>query len=254
MHWLEEVAIALDEAPTPVSFFFRDDDAGWDNDRLLPLLDAFAERGLPLDLAVIPVTLDRALAAELLARAATTGLRLHQHGFAHVNHEHSGRKCEFGPSRRPADQRRDIEAGRRLLRDALGGAFDPIFTPPWNRCTEATARSVRALGFRLLSRESRARPLGVPGLAELPVRIDWVRRDQGARGAALVDAIRGRHAVGIMFHHAVMRAREADDLLGLVAEHERAWPLSMLDAAGRSCRSCNAVGWTGRCVGDGLHG
>jgi peptidoglycan/xylan/chitin deacetylase (PgdA/CDA1 family) len=233
VHWLEQVATALDEAPTPVSFFFRDDDAGWDNDRLLPLLDAFAEHGLPLDLAVIPVELDSGLAAELSARAAATRLCLHQHGFAHVNHERSGRKCEFGPSRRAAEQRRDIDAGRRLLREALGDALDPIFTPPWNRCTEATARSLRLLGFRLLSREWRARPLGVPGLAELPVRIDWVRLDQAARGAALVDAIRGRHAVGIMFHHAVMRAREADDLLGLVAEHQQVRPRSMLYAAGQ---------------------
>src|ERR671922_250740 len=99
-----------------------------------------------------------------------------------------------------------------------------------------------AFFFRLLSREWRARPLGLPGLAELPVRIDWVRRDKGARGTALVDAIQGRQAVGIMFHHAVMRAREADDLLGLVAEHERACPLSMLDAAGQSCRSCERGG------------
>jgi peptidoglycan/xylan/chitin deacetylase (PgdA/CDA1 family) len=231
MNWLHPVAIALDEAPTPVSFFFRDDDAGWRNDRLLRLLDAFAEHGLPLDLAVIPVELDRGLATELLARMTTTRLRVHQHGFAHVNHEPSGRKCEFGPSRQAADQRRDIETGRRRLRELLGDAPDPIFTPPWNRCTEETARGVAALGFRLLSREWRAPRHGITGLAELPVRIDWVRLDPAARGARLAEAIRDDQPVGVMLHHAVMRAAEADDLLRLIAEHERARSLSMMQAA-----------------------
>jgi hypothetical protein len=231
MHWLDPVSTALDEAPTPVSFFFRDDDAGWLDSRLLPLLDAFAAHRLPLDLAVIPVDLDHALAAELLARMATTPLRVHQHGFAHLNHETSGRKCEFGPSRQAADQRRDIEAGRRLLAELLGDAPDPIFTPPWNRCTEETAHGVAALGFRLLSREWRAPPLGIPGLPELPVRIDWVRLDRAARAARLAEAIRDGQPVGVMFHHAGMSAAEADDLLRLIAEHERARPLSMMQAA-----------------------
>jgi predicted deacetylase len=231
MHWLDPVATALDEAPAPVSVFFRDDDAGWRDERLLALLDALAERGLPLDLAVIPLELDRGLAAELLARMRGTGVRLHQHGYAHVNHEPAGRKCEFGPSRSAAAQARDIEAGRRRLRELLGDAAEPIFTPPWNRCTVGTGRRLAALGFRLLSREWRATPLGIPGLAELPVRIDWVRLAPEVRGARLAEAIRAGGPVGLMFHHAVMERGEAGDLLGLIAGHERARPLSMMEAA-----------------------
>jgi hypothetical protein len=62
--WLDPLRVALDETAAPVTFFFRDDDAGWDDGRLFSLLDVFARRALPLDVAVIP----RALSAERAAR------------------------------------------------------------------------------------------------------------------------------------------------------------------------------------------
>lgn len=96
-------------------------------------------------------------------------------------------------------QRRDIEVGRRILGELLGDGVDPILTPPWNRCTDHTGRALCALGFGLLSREWRASPLGIPGLAELPVRIDWVRLAPAARGARLAEAIRAGRPVGVCF-------------------------------------------------------
>src|SRR3954449_2685447 len=82
--WLRPVVDALDAAiapPVPVPFFFRDDDAGWGDARLVALLDVFEARATGIDLAVIPRELDASLARELVARA---GVRLHQHGLAHA--------------------------------------------------------------------------------------------------------------------------------------------------------------------------
>src|SRR5918912_1563742 len=110
--WLDPVRDALDAAAGPVEVFFRDDDAGWSDGRLLDLLDAFADRCVVLDLAVIPAALEPWLAGELRDRADLGEVRLHQHGYAHVNHEPAGRKCEFGPSRGRAAQAGDIAAGR----------------------------------------------------------------------------------------------------------------------------------------------
>jgi hypothetical protein len=228
--WLRAVEAALDEAAEPVEIFFRDDDVGWRTDRLLALLDVFDSSGMPLDLAIIPAELDEPLAAELRARAAWLGV--HQHGLAHRNHELSGRKHEFGPSRSRARQRADIEAGARRLNELLGDIPEPIFTPPWNRCTADTGHCLVDLGFHVLSRESRAAPLAIPGLQELPVRVDWVVPEPGERAAA---AIRDARPVGIMFHHAVMAAddrRKADQLLALVAGHPQAHPRRMLECAG----------------------
>jgi predicted deacetylase len=228
VHWLDPVQAALDAAPAPVDVFFRDDDAGWADDRLLALLGLFAEHALPVDLAVIPAALGRDLAAELRARGPAVGL--HQHGLAHRNHEPDGRRYEFGPSRKHAAQKRDIEAGTRRLASLLGDVVEPIFTPPWNRCTPTTGRCLLELGFRVLSRESRAAPLDLPGLRELPVRIDWCRLAHDETAGRLAAAIRDAGPVGVMFHHAEMdrgdRGR-AGELLELIAAHPRSRPERM---------------------------
>jgi hypothetical protein len=229
VRWLAPVAEALDAAPGPVPVFFRDDDAGWRDDRLLTLLDRFSAFGLPLDVAVIPSALRPRLARELVAR----GVPVHQHGLAHVNHETEGRKHEFGPCRSREDQRRDIEAGRRRLAESLGPVVQPIFTPPWNRCTRDTALCLAELGFQVLSRESRAEPFGVPDLRELPVTLDFVRLapDELARRFATA-----RPPIGVMFHHAEMDDGEmerADELLALLASHERVVARSMMATESR---------------------
>ena len=182
---------------------------------------------------MIPAALHPVLAAELLERAGPR-LRLHQHGFAHVDHERSGRKWEFGPARSRAAQRRDIVAGRERLAELLGDAVDPVFTPPWNRCTATTGHCLAELGFRVLSRESRAPPLGIAGLREVPVHVDWVRLAPPDAAERLAAAIRSGAPAGVMFHHAEMDAvsrAAASALLALVAAHDRARPRSLLEAA-----------------------
>jgi hypothetical protein len=234
-HWLRPVEDALDATRAPAVLCFRDDDAGWSDTRLFELLDRFAAAEVPLDLAVIPKHLHPALAAELLERAGPR-LRLHQHGFAHVDHEAARRKWEFGPTRSRALQHRDIAAGRRLLEDLLGDAIDPVFTPPWNRCTIETGECLAELGFRVLSRESRATPLRIPQLREVPVHVDWVRLAPPEAAHRLAAAIRSGEPAGVMFHHAEMDTASRDaasELLALVAGHERARPASLLEAAER---------------------
>jgi hypothetical protein len=220
MHWLDPVKTALDAAPAGVDVFFRDDDAGWGTDRLLPLLDVFARLDLPLDLAVIPAALDEGLAAELLRRATNERLHLHQHGYTHDNHEPDGRKHEFGAHRSRAEQHRDIAAGAARLRDLLGDT-EPVFTPPWNRCTADTGHALVELGFEVLSRESRAEPLAIDGLREIPISVDWVKPDAIQRLAAALGA---GERVGVMFHHEEMDDDDrvhAEELLALLARDDR---------------------------------
>ena len=118
--WLDPVRDALDEAARPVTLFFRDDDAGWRDDRLRRLLEIFDRFSTPIDLAVIPCALGDSLARELRRRRESSPVLtgVHQHGLAHANHEPAGRKCEFGGARDEGVQRRDIEAGRRARRAA----------------------------------------------------------------------------------------------------------------------------------------
>ena len=56
---------AVDALPAPVRLFVRDDDAGWEDARLLALLDVMQHAGVPIDLAAIPTAVGEPLAAEL---------------------------------------------------------------------------------------------------------------------------------------------------------------------------------------------
>ena len=239
--WLDPVRAALDASPTTVPFFVRDDDAGWDDDGLARLLDRCAAHDVHIDIAVIPVELDRKLAATLCARAATGLVHLHQHGFRHVNHENNGRKYEFGPSRSHDQQLADIAEGRALIDEHLHPYVDSVFTPPWNRCTEETAAALANLGFNILSRDRSAEPFGRNDLAEVPVTIDWFAKKKGepltreAIGRQIADQVAAGDApVGVMLHHAVTddeNLASIDELLALIADHDSAVSTSIYSSS-----------------------
>lgn len=242
--WLDGVARSLDERATPLELFFRDDDAGWSDERLFALTNLFESHELPLDLAVIPKAINSGTAVRLAQRARRSDLLgLHQHGFIHTNHEPQGRPCEFGPSRPEAAQRADIASGRERLLMLFGSEFEPIFTPPWNRCTTATGACLLDAGIPVLSRDATAAPLAVPGLVECPIASDWLKKRHGVAltrdewAASFADLIRrATDPVGVMLHHADMDDdnREAlGDLLRLVRRHGRVRPLRMWQVVAR---------------------
>ncbi len=211
---MNAVRQALRDRRVPLEMFFRDDDAGWDMGSLDRLLDLFTLRECPIDLAVIPAALDASSAARLSAwRAAHPAIRLHQHGYAHENHEGpAGRKCEFGPNRPLAMQSADIAIGRHRLRELLA-AFDPIFTPPWNRCAPEILGRLPDLGFRMVSAD-RSAPTAAPGVTSLPVTLDWdrARRERRLETSLARQVAESVGPVGVMLHHATLD-REARDVL-----------------------------------------
>ena len=228
--WLMPLQRVLDDTNKPVTVFFRDDDIGWSNDNLYRLLNVFADHRVPLDLAIIPNALTELLAQRLCTHAQSHPIGLHQHGFTHHNHETQGRKYEFGPSRTYAQQLNDLQVGREILQALLGEYLDPIFTPPWNRCTEITAACLTELGYSLLSRDRSAKPLRFSPINELPIHIDWQKSHKDHRfdlrrlSQSLVDAIKAQSITGIMLHHAVMVNVDfsaIDELLSLLSEHNQ---------------------------------
>ncbi|HXQ74154.1 MAG TPA: DUF2334 domain-containing protein [Pyrinomonadaceae bacterium] len=240
MNWLDPLRKTLDSNPNAITFFFRNDDVGWEDARLFELLDLFAEFNVPLDLAAIPTAISPRTAARLqtLVDRNMGKLSIHQHGYAHLNHEQSGRKCEFGETRSRDSQQADIEAGKHRLNDLFGPTLEPIFTPPWNRCTAATAACLREAGFRLLSRDTTASQLNTDGLMELPVSIDWFAKRKNVRltreeiGSSFSAAASGGSRLGVMLHHALMDEEERarlGELLQLVSTHSQARCVLMRD-------------------------
>jgi hypothetical protein len=248
MSWLDPVRAALDRLSSPREVFVRDDDAGWGDERLSALLDVCADAGCPVDVAVIPTELTPALAARLHRHARNATVRLHQHGYAHVNHEPTGRKCEFGPSRPPRQVVADVRSGAALLRDHLG-EVDPVFTPPWNRSTSDLADVLVAAGITVLSRDHTAPTIGHPQLQEVPVTVDWFGRDKGVRwspdrfAGRLAESLTQDRVVGVMLHHAVTDDAElarVGELLGLLTGHD-ATTMTTLAALGTTARRTDAV-------------
>lgn len=218
--WLEPICRALAERRETVKIFFRNDDAGIENVRLFKLFDIFEKFALPLDMAVIPKEVSPAFAGELTLRLNLKPnlFSIHQHGFAHISHEREGRKCEFGKARNKSQQFFDIAKGRRILADFFDTLPQPIFTPPWNRCTKETGESLRELGFKILSRETGAEPLSIAGLTEIPVSVDWFAKRKGIPlnrdeiGELTEKTIRENDVIGIMLHHALMNEIEREFL------------------------------------------
>jgi hypothetical protein len=129
-------------------------------------------------------------------------------------YESQGKKKEFGPSRTASAVREDISKGRRRLEALMGSDFYPIFTPPWNRCTLTTLKTLKALGFRAVSRSKNSRPPALGDLPDFQVTVDLHTRkavDPLADMTSLLEELSGAistNICGIMIHHQRMNDNE----------------------------------------------
>jgi peptidoglycan/xylan/chitin deacetylase (PgdA/CDA1 family) len=199
----------LAERRTPLQLFIRNDDVSDDEPRLRQLLALGEKHRVPLTLAVIPGLLTEG-AIELLNQQDDL-IELQQHGWQHTNHETCGKKCEFGASRDNAAQHADLAAGQARMNEAFGTRWFPAFTPPWNRCTAATAQGLIDLSFCALSRDVSQASFDDPRLPEFPVTLDLFRWRGGAAlrpsdelHQELARQIRHTDRIGMMLHHQVM--------------------------------------------------
>jgi hypothetical protein len=255
--WLEPLDRALGSfSDASLAWFFRDDDAGWATPQLERLCGAFACSGIALDLAAIPGALDSATASRLVGLIDQGVVRVHQHGWQHTNHEPIGRACEFGASRSAASQCEDISTGSALLLHLLEGRAEPVFVPPWNRCTETTLALLADLGFAAVSRDGATQERTATGLLEIGIDVDWVAclRAGGpeAVAGALASAVgsrteKGPHhgrPLGVMLHHAVMGSPDVhavEQLLALLAHHRCVINTSLADLVSRTSGSLDNV-------------
>ena len=181
------------------------------------------------------------------ARGSHDGLvRVHQHGFAHI--EPRAGRAQVRVRRRPrppAARRADVAAGRDAARGPPRRPIDPVFTPPWNRCIgrhrrrRARRRPRRAVARRQRRAPRPARPRRGPGADRLvgPPQGHAGRRSSAATPSPPTSPAGG--PVGVMLHHAVMDAddrRHLAALLALVAASPAAIPTTLLALATPSVR------------------
>jgi len=205
------------EAKKEINIFLRDDDADDDLETLRHLFDVTLASAVPLNLAVIPDALTEA-GIRLLdnhKHLHPTLVELHQHGWSHLNHEKEGRKCEFGVSRTFDQQLEDISKGKALLEERFKDKFYPVFTPPWNRCTDDTLKALDRLGFKVFSKDKgKERATGF-SFQEISTTLDLYRwkgnptmKSPEEIVEQLVQQMEGDDPIGLLLHHKVMGQEE----------------------------------------------
>lgn len=230
---LAPLEAALDDAAAPVSFWWRDDDAGRAHPRLDQLLALSRGQNAPLALAVVPAWLEERVVAAVLACPQATVL---QHGWAHESHARPGeRKVELGGAADPGELPVLLAEGRARLAAAFGERFLPVMVPPWNRMAAEVCACLRGIGLAGVSlwRGTVIEPFP-PGLRRIDTHldlVDWragrVARPAGALAAELAGQVRSgvQGPLGILSHHLVMDEEAfavLDALLCLLRTHPRA--------------------------------
>ncbi len=195
-----------------ISLFFRADDMGDLSPEFSNLVEIFIKHEIPLCLAVVPAWLTHEKWFEIKS-VCKNGRNLwcwHQHGWAHKNHEISGKKQEFGPNRTADDIKKDIRNGKERLISIIKNEFYPVFTPPWNRLSENAIKILADLGFKAISRNKNASPLSDGILPDIQVNVDLHTRkeiDWEKGWNNLLNEIEtglSDGTCGIMIHHQMM--------------------------------------------------
>ena len=205
--------------------FFRADDVGIPSLHFSQLIECFKKHSMPLCLATVPAWLSENRLKDLrrLTGSGSNQWCWHQHGYLHRNFEKSGKKQEFGPARSPLLIDNSLAAGRERLEKLLGDDFLPVFTPPWNRCSDIALQALVDQGFHAVSRDFGARPETPTKLPDFQVRVDLHTRKelspQNSFDTMLNEIEEGLASglCGIMIHHQRMNA-QALELLDLLLE------------------------------------
>jgi hypothetical protein len=230
------------DSSRPVELFFRADDIGVPSAHFHGMTALFQQHQMPLCLAVVPSWLTPARFRELrnITGSDDTLWCWHQHGRLHRNFETQGKKQEFGPARDFTTVRHHLQCGKERLETLLGAAFQPFFTPPWNRCSRDSVLALKELGFRAISRSLGARPDCSDILPDIQVNVDLhTRKDIDATSslnallAELESSLASGHC-GIMLHHQRMNGHALnllDLLLGHLSQRPELMPRLFSDLA-----------------------
>ena len=199
-------------APMKAVFWWRDDDAVASTPALHRLLSLQNDLDLPLHIAAIPALASPCL-AQKIDGCAGRRVRILAHGWKHDNRAAVAEvTSEFPASRSPADVRRELRMGQRLLADMFGPRLAPVFVPPWNRFACRLVGLLDEAGFTHLSMDGDFHVAKIPTCNVHADVIDW-RTTKAAHLdtllATIVTALRLRRwqvipksaPIGVVTHH-----------------------------------------------------
>ncbi|WP_426417754.1 polysaccharide deacetylase family protein [Aestuariirhabdus sp. LZHN29] len=196
---------------TPLTLWWRDDDACSDTAALEQLLTLADQYRLPLSLAVIPQRLERSLISCL---DSVTGVSCLLHGYDHTSYAAPGERNQELGDHRPIDVvLQSLRRGHQHLQQELPHHYQPVLVPPWNRINQRLLSHLPEIGLSGLSTLGPRIPR--PQLSVNNVHldlIDWKRRCFAGEDSVisqLIEHLKQRRqgqvdsteATGIMTHH-----------------------------------------------------
>jgi GT2 family glycosyltransferase len=133
-------------------FWWRDDDAKWNNDALRRLVDLAGQRNTPIILAVSPGLIEDTFLSRV---EALINLSFAAHGYQHINHSSGRQSAEFG-SNRPLDEMRlEIDLLSSKFRREFPSRALAMFVPPWHVLDPRLIPDLHRAGFKVLSMQDR---------------------------------------------------------------------------------------------------
>ena len=166
---LEEELARWRDAGRTVEFWWRDDDATAPSAPVKQLLELSATSGVPLALAVIPLTAKAELFDGMHARVLL-------HGTDHRNRAAAGeKKTEFAAGEPDDAALGRLGRARERLSQLAGPAFLPVLAPPWNRFKRALLPALASIGLRGFSGYGpRAARVPARGMIEANTHVDII--------------------------------------------------------------------------------
>ncbi len=188
-----------------MQLFFRNDDLGWNKPEFDRLLNLFIQTNQKLNAAAIPSVCAEAYSESFFDNAKDY-LQVHAHGYAHLDYETQGKKCEFGLSRNIESVQEDLKRSFQITSKHFSKIFYPAFTPPWNRMAMEYIPLLKEVGFKALSRDGHSK-IKDSGLEEINVNIDLHTQKKPIKYtvSSLWEEVQKQAKidpqVGIMLHH-----------------------------------------------------
>ncbi len=191
-----------------IRIWWRDDDAGRDNEKFTGLLELATRARRPLGLAVVPAWLEPAVTSKV---AAADNVDVLQHGWNHADHAPAGsKKIELGGMLATDACSRRLQRGRTILERAFGDRFLSVLVPPWNRIDGHCLATLERLGFAGVSTFADDGRGVAHGLRQVNTHVDVIDWHRGRRMKPLTElqaelerqlANPALGTVGLLSHH-----------------------------------------------------
>ncbi len=187
-----------------VEFWFRDDDAGIDNNSLDTLMDYLNKKNINVLIAAIPKLSNNELKFIL---DKYYNYLIAQHGYEHINYT-NGDSSEYPDTREVEVINKELLEGNKILEKLFENKYKKIFIPPWFEIGNKAKKILKDNNYLAISNYW-TNKINFDELVEINSQVDFVNWDDaytfGGEDFVLKQIISeinsGNKCIGLLLHH-----------------------------------------------------